>query len=724
MSSPDPFPSLDDAAFLNSQAALPRRPRRHESSAHGAARLAREEDLRRWLSAPAGDAHATALGRLSPLVESSADGSTLEVLWHRALVFPEIERNRHLLVVSQPGGGKTQGFVLPLLWSDLQDRERTIVVFDAKGEILPFLRLALDVLRPGTRLQVLNFADRTRSLGWNPLEELGRGPGEQENGTHEIAHTLCWATETRTTSSDSVFFLNCAIALIAGVCQALLRERGEQACFARVREVLDLPREELYALLNRHREVPGLLAFLSYVKTGSHNAETVLADAQMRLSAWMDRDLCAVTSRSELDVDALVREPSVLVVEMREADVPRLRPVWNLFCTRLVNHLMRSAASRPGTRLPRPVSLVLDEFASSLGRLPGFESTINTLRGPRVSVLAAVQSLAQIQHVYGAAGESVLAGFNTKIFLPALESVDATYASHKAGVMSAEHVTRIEEAHPVVEGEHRPLSRQVGSVGRFLLHPEEIARPPEHFVCGAPATFFLPGTPPFQAYVEPAWRQPGLAPLCAALAQGHAKHHAYARADPLEWPPAARAGRRRARTNAPTVREKQELREKLGYERAGPEARSLWLELERGADTRPELYSRLADELVQRSSSVQELFEVTRLSGTRNVQANLHYLDYLRLKNSEQRRELDQALEDLQRVRRGPRAGEPGTIEADASSSNRASTAAATKSAPGVNAAASVNAAAATAKTVAPAPQAGKPAARETSPEESGPKRS
>lgn len=678
MSPSDSFPSFEDPAFLDAPASLPRRPRRHESSAHGAARLASADDLERWLAPPSGDPHASTLARLSPIVEDGADGSRLRVLWHRALHFPEVERNRHLLVVSQPGGGKTQGFVLPLLWSDLADRERTVVVFDAKGEILPFLRLALAELRPGTQLDVLNFADRGRSLGWNPLSELGDGPGELENGTHEIAHTLCWASETRTSSSDSVFFLNCAVALIAGVCQALARERGEEACFARVREVLDLPREELYALLNRHREVPGLLAFLSYVKTGSHNAETVLADAQMRLSAWMDRDLCAVTSRSELGFDALIDRPRVLVVEMREADVPRLRPVWNLFCTRLVNHLMRRAAARPLTRLARPVSLVLDEFASSLGRLPGFESTINTLRGPRVSVLAAVQSLAQIQHVYGAAGESVLAGFNTKIFLPALESLDAAYASHKAGVMSAELVTRTEEAQSFGAGAHRPLSRQIGSVGRFLLHPEEIARPPEHFVCGAPATFFLPGTPPFQAYFEPAWRQPRLSALCAALAQA-GPAQARLRDDPLEWPPAARAGRRRPKSHAPTVRQKQELRARLGYEDACAEARSLWLEVERSADSTPEVYLRLAEELVQRKSTLAELFEVTRLSGTRNVQANLHYLDYLRLRSAERQRELDRALEDLERSSRTPRASGAPAAPLDAA-------AAGTKRDPGVNA--------------------------------------
>lgn len=672
MSPSDPFPSFEDPAFLDSPASLPRRPRRHESSAHGAARLASAQDLERWLTPPAGDPHATALARLSPLVEAGADGSLLRVLWHHTLYLPERERNRHVLAVSQPGGGKTQGFVLPLLWSDLADRERTVVVFDAKGEILPFLRRALEELRPGAKLQVLNFADRSRSLGWNPLSELGDGPGEVENGTHEIAHTLCWASETRASSSDSVFFLNCAVSLIAGVCQALLRERGEEPCFARVREVLDLPREELYALLNRHRDVPGLLAFLSYVKTGSHNAETVLADAQMRLSAWMDRDLCAVTSRSEFGFGELIEEPRVLVVEMREADVPRLRPVWNLFCTRLVNHLMRSAASRPGTRLPRPVSLVLDEFASSLGRLPGFESTINTLRGPRVSVLAAVQSLAQIQHVYGAAGESVLAGFNTKIFLPALESIDAAYASHKAGVMSAELVTRTEEAQPFGQGEHRPLSRQVGSVGRFLLHPEEIARPPEHFVCGAPATFFLPGTPPFQAYFEPAWRQPRLSALCAEIALGRAGE-ACLRSDPLEWPPASRAGRRRAKSHSPTVRQKQELRSKLGYENANAEARTFWLEVERSADGTPDVYLRLTEELAQRKSSVQELFEVTRRSGTRNVQANLHYLDYLRLCNSERQRELDRALEDLERSSRAPRAAgsAPAEVPNPASAAKR-----------------------------------------------------
>jgi type IV secretory pathway TraG/TraD family ATPase VirD4 len=198
---------------------------------------------------------------------------------------------------------------------------------------------------------------------------------------------------------------------------------------------------------------------------------------------------------------------------MREADLERLRPLVNLLFTSLLQMLMREASERPDTHLPRPVSLVIDEFASAVGRIPGFESSVNTLRGPRVSILAAVQSLGQIRHLYGEAHESVLAGFNTKIFQPGLESIDAEYASQKAGVMSAlsQSVSQPELLeHPEA---WRYLQRHMNCVPRRLFHPEEIARPPRHFDRGQAATVFLPSTNPFQAWFLPAWRNPECAQL-------------------------------------------------------------------------------------------------------------------------------------------------------------------------------------------------------------------
>ncbi len=537
---PDSFDGLNCPKFLHDPRSLPRRPRPDPANTFGAARLADARDVDRWFQQAIHLPHNTRFSHVSPIVES-AEG--LEVQWNQTLTLPERERNRHMLIVSQPGGGKTQNFILPVLHSDIADTQRSLVVLDPKGELLPFVQAAAARLRPGQKVQVLNLTDRTASVGWNPLarlhSECTRRRTDLSSALHELASTLAWASEVRRDSRDSIFFINASIQLIAGLCEGLLQGLGRKASLGHVFELLQGSRQLLRNFTQRYQHTPGLTTFTAFLASGSQNAETVLADAQVRLACWRDQTVCAVTGQDELDLQSLIEEPGILVIRMREAELDRLRPVINLLFTTLLQQLMREASEREGAELPRPVSLVIDEFASAVGRIPGFETSVNTLRGPRVSIVAAVQSLAQIRYIYGDAHESVLAGFNTKIFQPGLESIDAEYASHKAGVMSALtlHQAEPNPPQPLAE-EHRELlgrlrHRLRSSVARRLFHPEEIARPPRHFDRGQPATVFLPDTNPFQAWFLPAWRHPGLGLL---IREGQAQfRHSADRTWPLEW---------------------------------------------------------------------------------------------------------------------------------------------------------------------------------------------
>ena len=142
MSEPELSFPFEDEAFLASNEALPRRPRRSLEGLHGAARLADEPLLLPWLTADPCAKHVTRLNGFSPIVEDfDADGG-LRPLFLRTLCIPEEERNRHVLIVGQPGTGKTTGFILPWIASDLADPERSLIVFDAKGELAPFVRKA------------------------------------------------------------------------------------------------------------------------------------------------------------------------------------------------------------------------------------------------------------------------------------------------------------------------------------------------------------------------------------------------------------------------------------------------------------------------------------------------------------------------------------------------------------------------------------------------------
>ncbi len=74
-------------------------------------------------------------------------------------------------------------------------------------------------------------------------------------------------------------------------------------------------------------------------------------------------------------------------------------------------------------------------------------------------------------------------------------------------------------------------------------------------------------------------------------------------------------------------------RESLGWEQCGTRVESWWQEFEEKYRQRPALILRVVEELTNRKASIEEFFMASLRSDTANIQANLHYLDYLRIKN-------------------------------------------------------------------------------------------
>ncbi|MFN0086166.1 MAG: SUMF1/EgtB/PvdO family nonheme iron enzyme [Blastocatellia bacterium] len=76
----------------------------------------------------------------------------------------------------------------------------------------------------------------------------------------------------------------------------------------------------------------------------------------------------------------------------------------------------------------------------------------------------------------------------------------------------------------------------------------------------------------------------------------------------------------------------EEVRATLDLESASEQARKWWDAFEQENDHRKALILRLVEELANRSATVPEFFEAYVYSNTENIQANLHYLDYMRWK--------------------------------------------------------------------------------------------
>lgn len=630
---------------------LPIRPQLADSTDEGGVRPATYRELRSLFRRPRRGVVAKIRGVL-PLVRNERDSTKLDVGVSRReedcdrlsaagynLYFSEELRNRHILAVGQTGSGKTTSWILPLLHADIADRQKTVVVFDAKGELVAPTNAFTRRFR-GEAPLYLDFRDPERSLGWNPLAGV-----KSKGDAREVALRICSATEVGLSTGDSRFFFYSAVDLLTGILVALIADCNETATLADALAVADLDVKTFEKFAAKHA-IPELKRFAAYIGTSSHNAETVLADLRMRLGLWRDERVCAVTSAQELDLSRLAERPAVLIIHVNEQEVELLKPLTNAFMTALFGTLLSASGKRPDKSLAVPVSIMIEEFASAIGRIPELERRLNTIRQRRISVTASIQSLAQIDLEYGQAGRALLAGFSTKAFFANLTQEDAEYVSRCSGAMTIvkEETTYHSDQVAAFDGEFVPSARRTQRIGRrSLFTPDEVtSAAPRHRALRRAVTFQFPEHTMFQAFLTPSFRILEIQRLLLrAQRQGQSVP---IRSEPLPHNPSriaatwaeengANVSDAANWSNEQMLRRLADVRNELRFsEVADASAGKWWTAFVNENQHRLPIVLRLSEELLKRKATIEEFFLSYVYSNTDNIQANLHYLDYARLK--------------------------------------------------------------------------------------------
>lgn len=626
-----------------------RRPKRSMTNELGSGDLANTEQIANWTK-PTGKPGDTAL-YVKEL--RGAEG----VAFNQAkIILPRGERNRHVLIVAKTGGGKTTRFIKPILYNDCMDPERSSIVIDSKPEMWRTLAAMTRKYNPKKNILLFNPLDRERSLSWNILAKV-----EDDTDCKLIAQTVISATDQPQAKSDSPFFRNNALAVLNSVMTGLLHDPTEVLSMPRIHQLVQSGMKGLCDWIEAHPEaIRNSRAFVDLARSGSQNADTIMSELSMRLSAWDLTAIRATTFHNELDIEDLIQKPTLFIVELRESELEMLRPMANVIVVELLRFLTKRAEQCPGVELPRPVGLVIDEFASALGRLPDIQVKLNTLRSRNVSIVAAIQSTAQIKANYNDDSDSVLAGFSTKIFLPPLDLADSEWASKESGQMTIRFQTQSVGANrkmiEVFASRNDSTQEQVQQ--RAVLTPDEIGRPADN-IC----TFFMPSTPVFQGHLIPFFKLPELLSPLTEFEKGDYELKLRTTAiaydeKPIELPassggaPAAggaAAGlpagitNTKGWTDAQVEQKLAEVKKNLDWDNTTGSARKWWEAFESENKTRMALVLRLAEELQNRTATITEFFLAYVYSNTDNIQANLSYLDYTRLKKEEEKKKKEAA---------------------------------------------------------------------------------
>lgn len=138
----------------------------------------------------------------------------------------------------------------------------------------------------------------------------------------------------------------------------------------------------------------------------------------------------------------------------------------------------------------RPVSMVLDECGTSLGKLDAIEQMLTVGRGYGLKMLLIFQSMAQIKKVFGENNEGVLLANTSQLFFGIRDKDTAEYVSAVIGDETVTvHGGGANRGWSSQSGEGKPTTSYSGGTStswglqaRRLLKPEELLTMPERAV--------------------------------------------------------------------------------------------------------------------------------------------------------------------------------------------------------------------------------------------------
>jgi len=303
--------------------------------------------------------------------------------------------DEHILVVAPTNTGKSVGVSLPtsLIWP------HSYLGFDLKGEawsVTGGLRADLGpcfCFAPGS----------IQTHRYNPLTQIRRG--ERETADAQILADVLVDPEGAL-KSRSHWQLRAFELLTALMLWTLYAER--EKTLARMAYLLADPERPITQLLGLMLTRPikdgaphPVVASGARQLLDMADAERsgVVSTALSYLALYRDPIVAKATEASDFAIEDLVtgKLPNSIYVVAPPEELSRLRPVLRLFFNQALKRLTETAGTTDGKG--RRVLVMFDEFVQ-LGRLDFFENALAYIRGYKVKVCMAAQSLNQIAKTY------------------------------------------------------------------------------------------------------------------------------------------------------------------------------------------------------------------------------------------------------------------------------------------------------------------------------------
>ncbi len=197
---------------------------------------------------------------------------------------------------------------------------------------------------------------------------------------------------------------------------------------------------------------------------------SIISTALSRLNSFIDSELEQILCfGTALDAEKFCNEKSAIFIVLSEEDVSKYFMV-SLIIQQLYREIL-VIADENGGKLKNRVMFFCDEFGS-FPKIEGAEAMFSASRSRRISIVAIIQSFAQLDKNYGREGQEIITD-NTQLTI---------FGGFAPNSQSAEVLSKALGEQTVLSGSvshGRDRSQSLQMIGRPLMTPDELKSMPK-----------------------------------------------------------------------------------------------------------------------------------------------------------------------------------------------------------------------------------------------------
>jgi type IV secretion system protein VirD4 len=347
--------------------------------------------------------------RANPQLISTAPHGVIFGRQHGKYIIKPEHTDGHVMVVGIPGSGKSTCVAIPTL----RNWRGSVFAIDIKGELYTQTRQYrqnIKVFAP----QNANFA-----FGYDPYFFL-----KNSDNTAQEARAIAQSIVPLPPNIKDTFWIESAQAVLTG---AILHYHNQGYSFIKTLEnILDHPARDLIKLIADSSDKKASRCVKNYVGMDDKTMMSIFPHLSNAIETIVNNDaLYIALSQEKVVTPQDLEDGHDLYIQIPE----HLLSQWETLVTLIINQFItffekrkEDDPSNPQDGRNKPVLMMLDEFPR-LGKIPAIIDGLATLRSKKITICLIMQSLAQLEMIYGRTARKVIA--DTCAFKAVLGATDA-----------------------------------------------------------------------------------------------------------------------------------------------------------------------------------------------------------------------------------------------------------------------------------------------------------